>query len=202
MKPIVLPDPIRGERVVLRLWQPQDVPTMYEICQDPDVQKWSDLPVPYLMKHAEAYINDAQPKEQESGTGVSLAITVDGGQTIAGGTGLYSIRARTAALPSTASARVWLAPAHRRSGIAAEAVRLLAAWAFAELRLDRIVTYSHAGNTAARRVTHLVGFRNHATLRAAVLRDGNPADLWYSDLVPADLAPERTSEFRSIRPTR
>ena len=83
----------------------------------------------------------------------------------------------------------------RRSGIIPRpgrpahgtAVRLLAAWAFAELRLDRIVTYSHAGNTAARRVTHLVGFRNYATLRAAVLRDGSPADLWHSDLVPADL---------------
>jgi RimJ/RimL family protein N-acetyltransferase len=189
MKPIELRGPIRGEHVDLRLWRSEDVPALYEICQDPDIQKWSDLPVPYLMRHADAYINEAQPKELADGTGVSLAITVDGGRVIAGGTGLYSIRARTATLASTASARVWLAPAHRKSGVAAQAVRLMAEWAFAELGLDRIVTYSHAGNTAARRVTELVGFRNHATLRAAALRHGRPADLWYSDLVPSDLAP-------------
>ena len=198
----ISPRTLHGARVLLRLWQPDDAPAMHEICQDSDIQRWSGLPVPYRIEDAHDYINTVLPKELETGTGVSFAITLpDEGGAAVGSTGLYSIRPRTSTTPATASVRVWLAPTHRKSGLATEAMRLLAAWAFADLRLDRITGYYYPGNTTVRRLNELVGFANHGTLRAAVLSDGTPADLWYSDLVPEDLAPGPAAPHGEWSPT-
>ncbi len=187
MDPLIIREPLRTERLTLRVWRDEDVPAMYAICQDPEIQRWTGLPSPFGIDDASTYVNVTLAAQLATGTGVSFAIEINTTGEIAGSVGLYGISERGPAAASLGLARVWLGPGHRNGGVATEAVRTMASWAFTELGLDRIATYSVAGNVSARRVTERVGFRTGTTLRSAVLHDGGLADLWYSDLIPADL---------------
>jgi RimJ/RimL family protein N-acetyltransferase len=40
---------------------PADVHRVWELCQDPDVQRWTTLPSPYPMSAAEDYVNERTP---------------------------------------------------------------------------------------------------------------------------------------------
>ncbi len=50
---------------------------------------------------------------------------------------------------ATAEIGYWIAPAARRQGVAARAVELVSAWAFATLPLERIELMPYAGNDAS-----------------------------------------------------
>lgn len=191
MHPLNSGQTLHGERVRLRVWRPDDVGTIYEICQDEDIQAWSGLPSPFRVQDADEYVNVQLAEQMESGSGISFAIedATAGADvnTVMGSVGLRGITARHGVSPATAAARWWLGAEFRGKGIVTEAALVMCRWAFTELGLDRISAFSLAGNTAARRVAQLAGFRGHATMRAAAVHRGAPVDLWHSDLVPADL---------------
>jgi hypothetical protein len=50
---------IRGETVVLRPWREEDVEDVYRACQDPQIQLYTRLPVPYERLHAAAFISQS-----------------------------------------------------------------------------------------------------------------------------------------------
>ena len=52
----------------------------------------------------------------------------------------------------------WTLPEHQRRGFATAAARLLAEWAFLELRVARITLEKHVTNAASRRVAKRLGF--------------------------------------------
>ena len=47
---------LSGRRVRLRPWRPEDAEAVFAACQDPEVQRWTEVPVPYLREHAEQFI--------------------------------------------------------------------------------------------------------------------------------------------------
>src|SRR5258707_8070698 len=51
MEPIEL----ASDGLVLRAWQPDDAVDVFRACQDPLIQRWTMVPVPYLREHAEDY---------------------------------------------------------------------------------------------------------------------------------------------------
>jgi RimJ/RimL family protein N-acetyltransferase len=60
----------------------------------------------------------------------------------------------------------WLAERARGRGIATEAVRLLAGWAFRVLRLDRLEVMIHPENVASQRVAERCGFKREGLRRS------------------------------------
>jgi RimJ/RimL family protein N-acetyltransferase len=47
-----------AERVALRRWRASDSDAVFAICQDPDIQWWTTVPVPYTRQDALDYVVD------------------------------------------------------------------------------------------------------------------------------------------------
>jgi RimJ/RimL family protein N-acetyltransferase len=60
----------------------------------------------------------------------------------------------------------WLAAAARGQGHATRAVRLICAWGFSALRLERIDLMAATGNPASQQVAERAGFTREAVLRS------------------------------------
>lgn len=46
------PVTLTTDRLLLRSVGPHDTDTVYEAVQDPDIQRWTTIPSPYLREHA------------------------------------------------------------------------------------------------------------------------------------------------------
>jgi RimJ/RimL family protein N-acetyltransferase len=68
-------------------------------------------------------------------------------------------------------------PADTGQGYGSDALRALVAFAFEQLRLERVELDVYAYNEGARRVYERVGFRHEGTLRRALFRDGAHHDV-------------------------
>lgn len=188
MTSLNLPKPLAGEGFSLRLLRRADAAAIAEICQDPDIQRFTGLPSPFSRQDAEDYLARTE-SQAEAGTGAAFAVLVGDDSEIAGCAGLHHIRPYAGGVPATASVRVWLDPGHRRSGLATRVLRTIAAWAFDDLGLERLTAYYLPENEISRRLMQSVGFTNHGLLRSVTTRDDVPADLGYSDLLSSELKP-------------
>lgn len=47
---------LSGELVTLRRWTAADVPAVHRLCQDPEIQRWTAVPVPYTPADAESLV--------------------------------------------------------------------------------------------------------------------------------------------------
>jgi len=86
----------------------------------------------------------------------------------------------------------WLLEDGRGKGRATRAVRLVASWALAEMRLGRLQLHTDPENVASQRVAERAGFTREGIFRAYDGRtDGTRADALVYSLLPQDLAPTR-----------
>ena len=44
----------------LRPWNPADADAVHRACQDPDIQRWTAIPVPYLPEHAQGFVRSGR----------------------------------------------------------------------------------------------------------------------------------------------
>jgi RimJ/RimL family protein N-acetyltransferase len=77
-----------------------------------------------------------------------------------------------------------VAPAARGRGVASAAVRALSAWAFTELKLERLQLSIRPGNVASRRVAEKTGYAYEGTLRSSKLIRGRRVDAAVYSLLP------------------
>ncbi|GIM84728.1 GNAT family N-acetyltransferase [Salinispora arenicola] len=83
-----------------------------------------------------------------------------------------------------------LLPDWRGRGFATRTIRLLTAWGFNEVRLERIWAGTHSGNVASERVLERAGFRREGRTRGGLPSGGNArADCTLYGLLSGDLAP-------------
>ena len=173
------PFELRTPRVLLATVTPGDVDRITELCQDPAIQYWVTIPVPYTREVGAAFVTEAVPAGWASGRELTWAIREPESRKIVGMIGLTDEGGRVAEVG------FWLAPSSRGNGIASEAVRLVAAYAFATEGLDaRYLRWrAMAGNWASRRVAWATGFRvQDARIPGLVDQRGEPADGWLGTL--------------------
>ncbi len=174
--PACLPLPVLlGERCLLRALVPADAASMREHADDADVARnlFDGFPRPYLQAHAEAWCRH----EANSGTfGHVWGIVVDGA--VIGCIGLVP---QAGWLRCNAEAGYWIGAAYRRRGIASDALRQVADWAFAAMpELTRITATIFVGNDASQGVASRCGFVREGLLRQSAIKDGEVIDrvLW------------------------
>ncbi|NES15291.1 MULTISPECIES: GNAT family N-acetyltransferase [Micromonospora] len=170
--------------LLLRPWRAEDADAVYRACQDPDIQRWTTVPRPYLPEHALGYVTTISGTAWAEGTEALFAVCdADSGQLLAS-CGLVSI---DRALDS-AEVGYWTAPWARGRGVAVRATRAVARWAFDALKLRRLVWQAEIGNHASRLVALRAGFRIEGELRLAQPAvDGRPEG-WIGSLLPHELA--------------
>ncbi|MET9673263.1 GNAT family N-acetyltransferase [Streptomyces sp. NPDC006482] len=176
MEPITL----TTDRLRLRNFVPGDLDAVYEICQDPDIRRWTVVPDPYTRQDAEFFLNRLVPDGWREDAEYTFAV-----EPVAGGPLLAAI-----ALISRGSGvwevGYWLSEEHRGLGYMTETVRALAHWAFTGLGCTRLVWRAELGNAGSRAVAERVGFAVEGVQRAGLVNKGTLRDCWIGALLPSD----------------
>jgi RimJ/RimL family protein N-acetyltransferase len=154
--------PLLDPPTAVRPWREEDIPAIVAACQDPAISRWTRVPSPYGEADARAFML-RRLDSLEAGAEAGFAIVSAGNDTLL----LGSIALMRFAWPhARGEIGYWLAPEARGAGHATRAVRLVAAWGFAKLGLERIELYAATGNPASQAVAERAGFTREAVARS------------------------------------
>lgn len=181
-------------RLVLRTVRPQDTDAVYAAAQDPDIQRWTTIPSPYLYEHARGFTEQMVPDGWANGSMCTFGLFLRG----AGGdlVGMLSLTMRSL---GEAEIGFWGTKEHRGNGYVTEAARAAARWAFTHLAVDRLEWRAEVGNTPSRAVAERTGFTVEGTLRSALNNKGVRRDGWVGSLLPSDLELPSTAPYLPAR---
>ncbi|MDQ0684207.1 RimJ/RimL family protein N-acetyltransferase [Streptomyces achromogenes] len=182
------PVTLTSARLVLRPLGPQDTDALYVAAQDPDIQRWTTIPSPYLPEHARSFIELIAPEGWTTGAMSTFGVFLPNGAL----TGVLSLTMRS---PGTAEIGFWAVKEHRGRGYTTEAVLAATRWAFTTLSVDRVEWRAEVGNTPSRVVAEHAGFTLEGTLRSAIDNKGVRRDCWVASLLPSDLGLPSTAPY-------
>ncbi|MGK5521573.1 GNAT family N-acetyltransferase [Micromonospora sp. URMC 107] len=185
----VEPVEITEDGLLLRPWRPTDAEAVHRACQDPDIQRWTTVPRPYLPEHAHRFVTEVAPADWTTGDGASFAVCDAARGELLGSCGLVSIDAGL----RSGEIGYWTAPWARGAGVSVRAARVVARWAFDSLKLRRLIWQAEVGNHASRLVALRAGFRVEGRLRLADPAPGGSPAGWIGSLLPGEVpAPGET----------
>ncbi|MEV6282574.1 GNAT family N-acetyltransferase [Kribbella sp. NPDC051770] len=164
--------------VTLRAHTTADIGPAYETCQDPEMQRWTTIPVPYLQEHAVGYLTEQIPAGWADGSSYAWAIEYDGRYA-----GTVDLRDREGGVGEIGFA---VSPWARGNGVMTRAVKLAVRHAFDQLGLQRVIWRAYVGNWGSRRVAWKAGFRSLVTLPQEGLQRGVRRDEWVASVTRDD----------------
>jgi RimJ/RimL family protein N-acetyltransferase len=178
------PVELREAGLLLRPLRPGDAEAVLRACQDPEIQRWTNIPRPYLPRHAIDFVTTYTEQAWRTGTGAPLGVFDAATGDLLGSNGLIMVQRDY----RVGEVGYWVAPWARGRGVATAATRAVARWGQTELGLERIAWRAEVGNQASRIVAHRLGFRMEGVLRAGAPRfDGHRVDCWSAALLPGEL---------------
>ncbi|MEU3188943.1 GNAT family N-acetyltransferase [Streptomyces sp. NPDC006923] len=181
---------ISTERLVLRPFEPADIPAHIEMMNDELVTAWTSAPHPYTAGDAEEWVSRIAPAERAEGRGIVFAVTEFLTQRLVG-----SVRLRHTNWHTLATEAAYVtAPWARGEGYATESALAVAQWLFRDQKFERIEVRTAADNTAAQQVAQKIGCISEGVLRNAWIarsqtEDGGWTDI-RTDLIVWSLLPE------------
>lgn len=183
MPALLAPDPpLSDGTVTLRGFASRDVAPLVEICQDPEIPRFTGVPSPYGEGEARAYL-ERVADGWAAGTRASFAIADAQDDRLLGTAGLMAIDPDL----DTTEIGYMLAAAQRGRGAASRTVQLLAAWAFGPLGLRRLELHVDRHNVASLAVAARTGF---LPVDAPLIRRPETAhfvdDVFFARLRPRD----------------
>jgi RimJ/RimL family protein N-acetyltransferase len=176
-------EPLIDGPTALRPWRDSDVAGIVAACQDPEIARWTTVPTPYGEADARVYLAHRWDAI-EGGSSAPFAIVSVPDDELLGSISLM----RFAWEHERAEVGYWLAAPARGQGHATRAVRLICAWGFRLLGLERIELFAATGNPASQRVAERAGFTREAVLRAYWRRGDARQDMVAFGLLPDDRA--------------
>ncbi|GAA4347023.1 GNAT family N-acetyltransferase [Angustibacter luteus] len=183
MLPPTLTDEEHPDAITLRPHTEADVEAVLAMCSDPQVQRWTTVPVPYERQHAVDFI--AGLESDDDLTWAVDATDDQGPPRFAGNLSLRPNRTGAADLGYA------LAPWARGRGVMSRALRQALTWGFRapeEGGLGLVVVHwqAHVGNWPSRRVAWACGIRVEGTVRGLCPQRGLQHDAWIGSIVPGD----------------
>ncbi|MFE4970009.1 GNAT family N-acetyltransferase [Streptomyces sp. NPDC056660] len=176
MEPVTLTTP----RLLLRTVGPQDTEAVYTAVQDPDIQRWTTIPSPYLPEHARNFTEQMVPDGWSESSMFTFGVFPPTGE-------LAGMLALTMRSLGVAEVGFWTAKEHRGRGYTTEATLAAVRWGFTRLAIDRVEWRAEVGNQGSRAVAERAGFTIEGTLRSALNNKGVRRDCWVGSLLPSDL---------------
>jgi RimJ/RimL family protein N-acetyltransferase len=185
MPPLPLPDPeLADDTIRLRAPTAADVPAITEACQDPAIQHFTFVPVPYREEDARDWVGGA-PARAAAGENLSLVIAnANDRAELLGTVGLL----RPDWERRTIEIGYLIVPWARGRGLAVRAVKLLAPWALRTLDLARVACDVDVDNATSRRVAQRAGFVAEDVPLAPVVVKGRTWNLVSYSLRPEHVA--------------
>lgn len=181
MEPVTL----TTDRLVLRTVGPDDTDAVHAACQDPDIQRWTTVPSPYLPEHARDFTEQMVPDGWTDGSMFTFGFFLPGGERTGGElVGMVGVSMRALGVGEVG---FWAVKERRGHGYVTEAVLTAARWAFTHVAVDRLEWRAEVGNIGSRRVAESAGFTVEGVLRSAVNNKGVRRDCWVGSLLPSDM---------------
>lgn len=173
--------------VTLRIADGRDVAPMTVALADFETSRWlGTVPHPFVEADSVVWIDELVPAGWESGTRLTFSIVDTARDAFIGEVGLHHVDAAA----RRAEVGYWLSPEARGRGAMQRALRLLLAWAFETLGLERVDWSAVADNAASRATAEAVGFRYEGLRPHRLLRtfDGTLHDEIVMGLLRSDWA--------------
>lgn len=164
--------------VTLRAHTADDVDPAYRMCQDPVMQEWTTIPVPYLHEHAVNFLTEVVPAGWRENTAWAWAIEYDGNYV--GTVDLRDGQGGVGEVGFAVSAEV------RGHGVMTRALKLVVRYAFDDLDWTRVIWRAYVGNYASRRVAWKTGFHGLVTIPGGGLSRGVRKDEWVATIARDD----------------
>jgi RimJ/RimL family protein N-acetyltransferase len=139
--------------VRLRAWEPGDAQAVLAACQDPAIQRFTRVPVPYRREHDDEFIALAA-REWRTGAAAPFAVTDVTGRRLWGACGLHNVDRPG----GSAEVGYWVTPAARGRGVTTAALRLITEWAFGAGGLRRVYAKVEQANLASIAVARAAGY--------------------------------------------
>jgi RimJ/RimL family protein N-acetyltransferase len=169
----------------LRPFTESDADRAFAICQDPEIQRWTQVPSPYTAADAYEFVSRVVPIGWTTGTEAIFAVCDSTTGEVLASIGLHLDRGGDEHMAEIG----YLCAAEARGrGVTTTGVAAVCRWGFEALGIGRIEWLAEVGNVASRRVAEKVGFVMEGTLRARLLHRGERKDAWVAGLLPGDLA--------------
>ena len=175
---------LRHGLITLRPVQEADIERIYEACQDPLIPRFTTVPSPYAITHAQFFIHEQVPARFVSKSELVFAIT-DSYQEDENFCGLISFH--TVSLGNhAAELGYWIAAPARSKGIGKTAARLITEYGFQTMGFKRIEALVDTDNEASQALLRSAGYELEGILRQKVTRDnGTQIDMaLYSQVNP------------------
>jgi len=168
--------------VRVRLRADSDTPAIVAACQDPEIPRWTRVPRDYDEAKAHEWFGQAAD-QQSRGEGLFLLIVDATDDSLLGSIGLHEVNRDE----GRAEIGYWLAREARGRGVMTRAVRLLAAWVFAELPIDRLAILVQPENLLSHGVAERAGFTFEGVLRSHTMIGGTRRDMASYSLLRGEL---------------
>jgi len=159
--------------VSLRPWSSDDVAWVFESCQDLDIQRWTRVPVPYEIKHAELLTGPLSKTAWDERKGAHFAVTETATGVRLGSIGLVAFDEGA----GVAETGYWTAPEARGTGATTRALQLLADWAFESAGVVRLELLVEVENIKSRAVAERAGFHCDGEMAKKFWRHGAHRDV-------------------------
>ena len=169
--------------VTLRAHRGSDIDRMVELCTDPEMIRWTTIPVPYRRTHAEDFALRQIPERWTGGSAMYWAIEAGG---------LFAGTVDIRGSGPEVEIGYGLHPDLRGRQIMTRAVRLAVTHAFA-VGKTRIGWVAFDGNLPSMRVAHQCGFRLDAWVPGGAEVRGEKVDAYRAWLRSGDPLHPRTS---------
>ncbi|WP_375000450.1 GNAT family N-acetyltransferase [Aeromicrobium sp. CTD01-1L150] len=167
--------PVLSDGVVtLRAHSPADIDAMVEMANDPEMQRWTAIPVPSTRETTEEFALSIIPRGWDEGRMRGWAIEAPDEHGAARYVGNVDIRGEG---PVTDIGYA-LHPAARGRGLMSRAVRLAMGHVLAEEGVEVIHWRCRVGHEASLRVAHQCGFTLHGTTPGLLVERGEVHDAW------------------------
>jgi ribosomal-protein-alanine N-acetyltransferase len=157
--PLRHPDPPLTDGVVtLRAWRPDDLAVVAAFGRDEDNVRFGDVAPGSRQEEAVGFLATMERRRRE-GSGLSFAVT-DARDAVLG---TCDIRLP---MPGMGEIGYLLDPPARGRGAMTRALRLMVAWAFAELDLVRVQAFVSPDNARSMQLLERLGFAREGLLRS------------------------------------
>ena len=173
-----------NDQITLRRYAPDDAALLFDAATESSKEVYPFLEwchPDYQIEESHNWIALVYQKWLK-GEWFDFAILENETQQYLGGCGLNDIRLKQ----HTANLGYWVRSSATRHGIATEATRLLAKFAFDHLALQRLEIVIAEDNLASIRVAERSGAILEGTLRNRLVLHGTPTDALLYSLIPAD----------------
>ena len=164
---------LEDDAIVLRPLEEADAPALVSaIGDDPDLDRWTQIPFPYTEEHARAFISTTDE--------LALAILDRGSGELLGGIGTRDLD------PGIVEVGYWVKAGARGRGVATRALVLVAGFAFEKLGAARVQLRAETDNLGSQRVAEKAGFTREGVLRSFLAFKGRRRDAVLFSLLPGD----------------